>query len=78
MIASQEIYYQANSNYLTDSKFYWENMVLRRTTLYPADENSGYVHIPLDEHAREISICVPIDGNEFSFKYSSNPLINKF
>ena len=78
MIASQEIYYQANSNYLTDSKFYWENMVLCRTILYPEDEISGYIHIPLDERAREISICVLIDGNEFSFKYSSNPLINKF
>jgi len=78
MIASQEMYYQNNLNYLIDTKYYWENLVLRRTTLYPNNEISEYVHFPLDENAREILICVPINDIEFSFKYSSRPLINKF
>lgn len=75
---SQDINYQNNLSFYMDSKYYWENLVLRKTTLYPDEEISGYVHLPLDENAREILICVPINNIEFSFKYSSRPLINRF
>lgn len=75
-IASQEINYQNNLSYFMDYKYYWENVVLRKTTLYQDDEISGLVHLPLDENVREFIIVIPVEDGYHEFIYSSRPLIN--
>lgn len=74
----QNINYQNAIRNLSVTKYYWENYALRKTTLYPRDVISGFVHFPLDERAREISVVIKINDNDISFKYSSRPLINRF
>jgi hypothetical protein len=74
----QNVSFQNSIRNLSETKFYWENYAFRKTTLFRGTEISGFVHFPLDESARELKIVVPINELEFSFRYSSRPLINRF
>ena len=74
----QNINYQYSIRNISESKMYSENYVLWRATLFPGNEISGFVHFPLDENGRELSIVTPINNVNFPFKYSSRPLINRF
>lgn len=74
----QNVNFQNSIRNLSETKFYWENYAVRRTTLFRGTEISGFVHFPLDESARELKIVVQINELEFSFKYYSRPLINHF
>ncbi len=76
VMASQELHYQSTINNIYENRYYWENIVLRKTTLNPGDEISGYIHFPLDENARVVKIVVPFNDTLQSFSFESRPLIN--
>ncbi len=76
LVASQELHFQSTINNIYENKYYWENIALRKTTLNPGDEMSGYIHFPLDENARVVKIVIPLNDTLQSFSFESRPLIN--
>jgi len=66
----RNINYQQTLENLSKSKAYWENLVLRKTTLLPGKEISGFVHFPLDEEAVQVLIYLPIYKTDYLFRFS--------
>lgn len=72
----RNINYLKSLEELEKSKTYWENLTLRKTTLSPGQEISENVHFPLEEEAMQIIVCLPINGTDFIFGYSIQPIKN--
>jgi hypothetical protein len=53
---------------LRDGIPYWEESVLRKTTIFPEHYHDGYLHIALN-YAPLIKISVPVEGRTFEFEY---------
>ncbi len=55
----------ANDKYnISSESRYWENEVLRRTTLYKNDRAGGMVFVPFNPDAAFIRLAVPVNGVE--------------
>ena len=61
--------YENDKAALNADKEFWQNEVLRITTLYQNERIGGLIYIPVCPTARRFSIIIPIDGNEQIFKF---------
>ena len=61
--------YEYNSDKLAESKLFWENEVLRITTLYPNEEIGGLVFFPIIPDAEKLIIIIDIGEVEFEFPF---------
>ncbi|MHB1687085.1 MAG: hypothetical protein ACYCVH_06910 [Ignavibacteriaceae bacterium] len=65
----QDNYYSNKISSLEDQKAYWMNNMLRTSILYPGDEISGYLYLPIIPKAEIIKVVVPVNGNGYNFLY---------
>ncbi len=68
-VNNENIDFNNKMNSLKDEKVYWEERVLRITTLYSGDEIDGEVFLPIIPGADTVKIVVPVAGREYNFLF---------
>ena len=64
--------YEYNTDRLKNDKLFWENEVLRITTLYPGEETGGMVFFPIVPEAKKFKIVFEIEDVEFEFPFKQH------
>ncbi len=54
---------------LTNEALFWQETVLRRTTLRPGEHIRGLVAFPRFDEVRELIISIPVEQEEFIFRF---------
>lgn len=75
--AKEEYYYHKNMSVLINNWEYWANAAFRKSTIFPGESMTGFVHLPLFEETREFRITIPVNKTAFTFLYKSNPIRNQ-
>ena len=57
---------------LNEKKFNWESQLLRKTTLFPKDQVSGFVYFPYHPYAEYIKFFFPIDNTTITFIFKQD------
>ncbi len=55
---------------LNNKKYFWQNNVLRKTTMYLADTIEGFIYIPCYVKGKLIKVNVPVGNALYSFLYN--------
>ena len=57
---NENVNYEIDKNDINSQKNFWENQVLRKTTLYQNDNTGGLVFIPFNKNVKFIRLIIPI------------------
>jgi hypothetical protein len=57
---NENVNYEIDKNDINSQKNFWENQVLRKTTLYQNDNTGGLIFIPFNENAKFIRLIIPV------------------
>jgi len=68
-IVNEDIAYNNKMNELNNSKHYWENEILRTSTLYSNDEIDGSFYMPIIPEAKTVKVAVPVNGKDYEFLF---------
>jgi hypothetical protein len=68
-VENEEINYQESITKLNEKKDFWQNNVIRKTTMHITDTLKGFFYIPSYENAAVIKITIPVGCSQYSFKY---------
>ena len=75
---NENINYSDDMNRLENSKQFWKDDVLRKTTLYTEDKISGVFLIPVVKKAKFLKLHIILGGRDFSFLYKQVRIKYKF
>jgi len=74
--AEEEVNFHNNITALVNSLDYWTDAAFRKTTIFPGESMTGFVHLPLLEEARIFRVTIPVNYTTFTFLFESKPIRN--
>lgn len=72
--ATNNLSYSLESQSLAGQRSYWENVALRRTTLFSGNTVGGQVRMRVDDRATVIKLEIPVGGTNYVFRFRQKPL----
>ena len=54
----------------TNDAYFWQDVVLRRTTLRPGEHIRGLVAFPRFDESRELNLLIPVESEDFTFLFT--------
>ena len=66
---NENVNYEIDKNDINSQKDFWQNQVLRRTTLYQNDNIGGLVFVPFNKDAKYIRLVVPVGDKQHVYLF---------
>ena len=67
--SDENAFYQSRKNQILSKSEFWEQEVLRKTTLYKNDRIGGLVFVPFNKDAEYIKLVVPIGDKQHAYLF---------
>jgi hypothetical protein len=67
--SNENTFYQSRKDKILSKSEFWEQEVLRKTTLYKNDSTSGLVFVPFNKDAEYIKLVVPISDKKHVYLF---------
>lgn len=68
-LVADRVDYEMDMDELMASKEFWQNEVLRITTLHPGDKIGGLVFLPIVQSANNFSLIIPFDFTDHIYNF---------
>ena len=66
---NENVNYEIDKNNINSQKDFWQNQVLRKTTLYQNDNIGGLVFVPFNKDAKYIRLVVPVGDKQHVYLF---------
>ena len=66
---NENVNYEIDKNDINSQKDFWQNQVLRRTTLYQNDNIGGLVFVPFNKDAKYVRLVVPVGDKQHVYLF---------
>lgn len=66
---NENVNYEIDKNNINSQKDFWQNQVLRKTTLYQNDNIGGLVFVPFNKDAKFIRLVVPVGDKQHVYLF---------
>lgn len=74
VIHAEEIDHEIETGQLENAKYYWQNEVLRKTTLYKDERFGGIIYVPFDKNAELVEIIIPFGTEDYRFLFEQREI----